>query len=192
MMHADRAMRQRIINNSTSHMKTIFFILALFVLPVFAIANGGDQRVLGQEYLINLSKSPFTPIAGTKTAMTVSFVDLKTRAPIKEDILVRVHITKGRGSMVSIFEQKDIIVRGGVLDLSYTFAESGLHEVFFDFAYVSAPEVVYEPPDFLMDIQPAPPKKQSPIDGILWAGIGAVLGLTIGFALGRKGEITRI
>lgn len=167
-------------------MKIIFFILALFVLPVFANANGGDQRVLGQDYLINLSKSPFTPIAGTKTAMTVSFVDLKTRAPIKEDILVRVHITKGRGSKTPIYEQKDILVNGGVLDLSYTFVEPGLHEVFFDFAYVSAPEVTYEPRDFLMDIQPAPAKKQPPLDGMLWAGMGAVLGLTIGFALGKK------
>lgn len=132
------------------------FLLGLFIatlLPFSVFANGGDQRVLGSDFLINLSKSPFTPIAGIKTAMTVSFVDLKTRAPIKEDILVEVRIAKGRGGMVSIFEKKDILVKGGVLDISYTFLDSGLHEVFFDFAYASKPEQIYEPPDFLIDVQ---------------------------------------
>lgn len=128
-------------------------LLLTFLLPFSVFANGGDQRVLGSEFLINLSKSPFTPVAGTKTAMTVSFVDLKTRAPIKEDILVYMRVTKGRGSMVPIFEQKDILVKGGVFDISYTFENSGLHEVFFDFAYASKPEQIYEPPDFLIDVQ---------------------------------------
>jgi hypothetical protein len=159
----------------------VFLILALY--PVLLLANGGDQRVLGQEYLINLSKSPFTPIAGTKTAMTVSFVDLKTGAPIKEDILVRVYVTKWRGGKIALYEQKDILVTGGVLDLSYTFAEPGLHEVFFSFAYVSAPEKTYAPPDFLMDIQPA--HKKAP-DLILLSGFVAITALAVGFFIGRR------
>ena len=89
----------------------IHALLLLTLFPALAFANGGDQRVLGQDYLINLSKSPFTPIAGVKTAMTASFVDLKTGNLIKDDLLVTVRIAKGRGSMEYIYEQKSIPVR---------------------------------------------------------------------------------
>ena len=69
-------------------MKTFFFTCVLLAtLPFAALANGGDQRV-ADGYLVNLSRSPFTPIAGVKIAMTVSFVDLSTMKLIKEDAVV--------------------------------------------------------------------------------------------------------
>ena len=83
-------------------------------------ANGGDQRV-ADGYLVNLSRAPFTPVVGVKTALLVSFVDLKTGQLIKENILVSIRIAKGRGSRTFIHEKKDIPVQGGALEYSHTF-----------------------------------------------------------------------
>jgi hypothetical protein len=166
-----------------------FFAIALVVsgliIPLFSFANGGDQRVLGNEYLVNLSRSPFTPVVGTKTSMIVSFVDLKTRALIQEDMLVTVRVTKGRGSKDFIHEEKNLSVKGGILEWSYTFADPGIHELFFDFAFVSDPQTVYEPPDFLLDIQKSDVQVKN--DKTLFVAIlTLLLGGVIGWFIGRR------
>lgn len=160
----------------------LFFLvlLATTFQPFVVFANGGDQRVLGNEYLVNLARAPFTPTAGTKTAMTVSFVDLKTDRLIQDDLLVTVRVGKGRGSKIFIHEEKNIPVNGGVLDWSYTFQNSGIHELFFDFAFASAPDKLYEPPDFLLDIQK--PAQQNSTSGLEYL-IMIILALT-GFLFG--------
>lgn len=124
------------------------------MIPLLTSANGGDQRVQ-DSYLINLTRSPFTPIVGVKTAMTVSFVDLATGAPIQDDIRVHIWITDGRGSKNIIHEEKDIPVDGGILDFSYTFAKTGIHEIYFEFTRVNDPETIHQIPDFMIDVQPA-------------------------------------
>lgn len=129
-------------------------VLMLILIPFVSFGNGGDQRVFGDEYLINLSRSPFTPIAGVRTAMTATFVDLQTGNPIQDDLLVTVRIEKGRGGQVTLREDQNILVSGGILDFSYTFEDPGLHEIYFDFAYAATPERRIEPPDFLIDVQP--------------------------------------
>ena len=169
------------------HLSTILITFG-FIFPLFSLANGGDQRVLGSEYLINFARSPFTPIAGTKTAMLVSFVDLKTGKLIQDDILVNVRVGEGRGSKTFIHEEKDILVKGGVLEWSYTFTKPGIHELFFNFAFVSNPPKVYEPPDFLLDIQkPETPEKNNVL---ILVGIASVLisGI-IGWLIGQKTRI---
>lgn len=123
------------------------------LLPFTTFANGGDQRV-ADGYLVNLSRAPFTPIAGVKTALLVSFVDLKTDKLIQEDILVSVRIAEGRGSKTFIHEKKDIPVKGGILEYAYTFQNAGVHEIFFDFMFTNdATKQVHELPDFLIDVQ---------------------------------------
>lgn len=167
---------------------TIVFIglLTLFLAPLSVFANGGDQRV-GDGYLINLSRAPFTPIAGVKTSMTVSFVDLKTMRLIKDDAIVNVHIGKGRGSKVFIHETENILIKGGVLEYAYTFKDSGLHELFFEFTFVNDPEKkVYMPPDFLMDIQEPRTEKPKKIDYALFTLGGVIGGLLIGKLFGKK------
>lgn len=162
--------------------KPIFiFLLVLITVPLVTFANGGDQRVLGRDYLVNLSRSPFTPIAGTKTAMLVSFVDLKTGKLIKDNMLVSVRVGKGRGSKTFIYEQNNIAIKGGVLEWSYTFADPGIHEIFFDFAFASAPEKRYEPPDFLIDVQEPVSKKTN-----VWVFvITFIAGLLLGLGLSK-------
>lgn len=168
--------------------KFIYTILLITVLlPSTTFANGGDQRV-ADGYLVNLSRAPFTPIAGVKTALLTSFVDLKTGKLIQEDILVSVRIAEGRGSRTFIHEKKDIPVNGGVLEYSYTFQNSGMHEIFFDFTFVTDPaKKVHELPDFLIDVQK--PEAENAIDTkslILGISLGAILGLLGGWFAGRR------
>lgn len=123
------------------------------LLPFTTFANGGDQRV-ADGYLVNLSRAPFTPIAGAKTALLASFVDLKTGQLIKDGILVSVRIAEGRGSRAFIHKKENIPVKGGVLEYSYTFENPGMHEIFFDFTFANDPaKQVHELPDFLIDVQ---------------------------------------
>lgn len=167
-------------------MKIIFiFLLVLITAPLVMFANGGDQRVLGHEYLVNLSRSPFTPIAGTKTAMLASFVDLKTGRLIKDDMRVSVRVGKGRGSRTFIYEQNNIPVKGGVLEWSYTFADPGLHEIFFDFAFAAAPDTRYEPPDFLIDVQEPIHQKTNPWAFVITFIAGLLLGCFAGVLIAR-------
>ena len=138
----------------------ILFILFGLLLGYSVLANGGDQRVVDGKYLINLSRAPFTPRIGDKVALLASFVDIEKNKLISEDLIVSIRIAKlggiGTDKRTFLFEKEKIPVRGGVLELSYTFMESGLHEIFFDFAFASNPSKVYEAPDFLLDVQKSP------------------------------------
>jgi hypothetical protein len=85
----------------------------------------------------------------------------------------------GSAGRTFIFEQDAISVKGGVLEFPYTFKNSGLHEVFFDFAFASNPQKIHEAPDFLMDIQKPeiPEKDGAPVlVGIVSALIGGMVG----------------
>lgn len=162
-------------------------LLITALLPFTTFANGGDQRV-ADGYLVNLSRAPFTPIAGVKTALLVSFVDLKTGQLIKEDILVSVRIAEGRGSKTFIHEKKDVPVKGGVLEYSYTFQNPGMHEIFFDFTFVNDPtKIVHELPDFLIDVQKPEAKNAIDTESLIFGiGLGIVLGLLGGWFAGRR------
>lgn len=165
-------------------------VLLLGALPLLLFANGGDQRVVQGKYLINLSRAPFTPRVGVKTSMLASFVDIKKNKLIAEDLIVKVRIAKlggGQGKREFLFEKDNIAVKGGVLELSYTFTDSGLHEVFFDFAFASNPQKVYEAPDFLMDIQPlVADTKTNPIIGIAEIVFSLIVGVAIGVFFQKK------
>lgn len=137
----------------------ILVLISLFILfmPLIVLANGGDQRLVEDKYLINVSRAPFTPQVGVKTSMLASFLDIQKSKLIAEDIVVNVRIAKlgevGTDKRQFLYEQNGLEVRGGVLELSYIFQEEGLHEIFFDFAFASDPKKVYEVPDFLIDVQ---------------------------------------
>lgn len=172
--------------------KLIYAVLLMSVLlPSTTFANGGDQRVV-DGYLVNLSRAPFTPIAGVKTALLASFVDLKTGKLIQEDMLISVRIAEGRGSRDFIHEKKDIPVKGGVLEYSYTFENSGMHEIFFDFTFANDPaKKVHELPDFLIDVQK--PVIEKVIDAkslSLGAVLGAAVGILGGWFAGRRNRIS--
>jgi hypothetical protein len=157
-------------------------------VPLFSLANGGDQRVVENKYLINLSRAPFTPKVGVKTSFLASFVDIQKNKLINEDLVVSIRISKlgdaPKGKF--IFEQDNIAVKGGVLEFSYTFNEAVLHEIFFDFAFASNPEKVYNAPDFLIDVQPTQVAGKS--NKFVWiaAGIGIIIAFLIGLFAGRK------
>lgn len=162
-------------------------LLFVLLLPSLASANGGDQRVVESKYLINLARSPFTPRVGEKTAMLISFVDLKTNKLISEDLVAKIRIAKlggiGSAKREFLLEKIDILVRGGVLEFPYTFGDIGLHEIFLDFVLSSDPQKIYESPDFLMDVQ----NKESQLNMnrfIIGFMLSSVVGIALGFMFG--------
>jgi len=170
------------------NIKLIFNLILLFgflvLLTGTSFANGGDQRVAEGKYLINLSRSPFTPKAGENVSMLASFVDIQTDKLITEDLIVKVRIAKlgeGRSNREFLFERENLITKGGILEFQYTFNDPGLHEIFFDFAFPSNPQKIYNAPDFLLDIQKASIQKTPSLT--LYLGI--VLGAIVGFIGGR-------
>lgn len=171
------------------------FLLIFILFPSGAVfANGGDQRVVEGEYLINLSRAPFTPRVEEKTSFLVSFVDIEKNKLIQEDLVANIRIAKLGGIGVAkrtfVFEQENFRVEDGVLEFSYTFENPGLHEIFIDFAFALDSERVYESPDFLLDIQEQAQSEKP--DRFLF--ISTMMGLTIlGFLLGwiTRGKVKK-
>ena len=165
--------------------KISFLLLTIFFIPTLSLANGGDQRVVENKYLINLSRAPFTPRVGVKTSFLASFVDIQKRTLIADDLIVDIRISKLGGSGIDkrdfIFRKDGMAVKGGILELPYMFADPGLHEIFFDFVFVSNPQKVYEAPDFLLDVQNQS-SAQTPNRNIIIFWI--VGGMLCGFAIG--------
>ena len=170
--------------------KLIITLLLLLVLlsPDVLFANGGDQRVVEGKYLINLSRSPFTPKTNEKTAFIASFVDIQTDKLIADDLLIKIRIAKlgGDRERTFIFEKNDARVKGGILEFQYTFTQAGLHEIFFDFAFVSNPQKAYNAPDFLLDIQKPEVLEKAGQPIPVWIGLGVILGFGIGWLLTKR------
>jgi len=81
-------------------------------------------------------------------------IDLETGRLIQDDMLVSIRIAEGRGSRAFIYGRKGMPINGGVLEYSYTFENSGMHDIFFDFKFANDPEQkIHELPDFLIDVQ---------------------------------------
>lgn len=162
----------------------IFLLLATTFIPTLSLANGGDQRVVENKYFINLSRAPFTPRVGISTAFLASFSDIQNNQPIQEDLIARVKITRfesgGTSERKLLFDENNIQVIRGILELPYTFEEAGIHEIYFYFAFASSPQRTYEAPDFLIDVQPASAEDQS--NSILLAGFAAgIIGILVGY-----------
>lgn len=168
----------------------VFMVLMMAFLPFAAFANGGDQRIVEGKYYINLSRAPFTPRAGLKISFLASFADIQKNKLIDEDLIVNIRIARLGGSGADkrtfIFEQDNLNVRGGVLEFPYTFMNSGLHEIFFDFAFASDPQKVYEAPDFLLDVQKLATPKKIDIFSIFFLLIGSLLGFMGGWGIKGK------
>ena len=166
--------------------KTLMPIFILLFTANVIFANGGDQRVVENKYLINLSRAPFTPRVGIKISFLASFVDIQRNKLIREDLIVRVRISKlgeaPKGNF--IFAQNNVPAKGGILDFPYTFTNAGLHEIFFDFAFASSPETTYAAPDFLIDVQ----KQEKPAsiqNSWLIGTVAGIMGIMIGFLFGK-------
>lgn len=166
--------------------KRIIIFIALILIPAISFANGGDQRIVENKYFINLSRAPFTPRVGVQTSFLASFVDIEKNKLIAEDLIVKVRIARqggAGGKREFIFEQDNMIVKGGVLELKYTFNNPGLHEIFFDFTFSLNPQRIYEVPDFLIDIQRSEASQQNQF--IFLSAVG-ISGLFIGYIIGRQ------
>lgn len=162
--------------------------LAVMCVPIYGLANGGDQRVVDGTYLINLARAPFTPRVGEKISFLASFVDIRTGKLVADDLSVDIRIAKlggGAGKREFVFEQDGVTVNGGVLEFSYTFDEAGLQEIFFDFAFAANPQTVYEAPDFLLDVQRPRATERSAQPAVFSAAAGILVGFLLGWFIKR-------
>ena len=185
-------MRQKII--TVIVFTSLLSIILAFIPTSISFANGGDQRVVEGKYLINLSRSPFTPKAGENVSMLASFVDIQTDKLITEDLIVKVRIAKlgeGRSNREFLFERENLITKGGILEFQYTFNDPGLHEIFFDFAFPSNPQKIYNAPDFLLDIQKASIQKTPSLTLYLGIVLGAIVGFIGGWFI-KKSTLDRL
>lgn len=170
-------------------MNKLILLAILLLIPTLSFANGGDQRVVENKYFINLSRAPFTPRVGVQTSFLASFVDIQKNKLIAEDLIVKVRIAKqggAGGKREFIFEQDNLIIKGGILELKYTFDNSGLHEIFFDFAFIPNPQKIYEVPDFMIDVQK---QETSPKNQFILLTMTGLAGLIVGFIIGRNKNI---
>lgn len=168
---------------------SLLSIILAFIPTSISFANGGDQRVVEGKYLINLSRSPFTPKAGESVSMLASFADIQTDKLITEDLIVKIRIAKlgeRRGNREFLFERENLITKGGILEFQYAFAKSGLHEIFFDFAFSSNPQKIYNAPDFLLDIQKSKIDQKSTFSSPIGIMLGAIFGFMIGWLIKRQ------
>jgi len=169
---------------------SLLSIILGFIPTRISFANGGDQRVVEGKYLINLSRSPFTPKIGDNVSMIASFVDIQTGRLIEENLIVKVRIAKlgeGRSNREFLFELENLIAKRGILEFQHTFTDPGLHEIFFDFVFSSNPQKVYKAPDFLLDIQKASIQETSSLNLYLWIALGAIVGFIGGWFIKRSG-----
>lgn len=168
---------------------SLLSIILGFIPTSISFANGGDHRVVEGKYLINLSRSPFTPADGDKTSMLASFVDIQTDKLIAEDLIVKIRIAKlgeGRSNREFLFEQDNLIAKGGILEFQHIFQDAGLHEIFFDFAFAANPEEIYNAPDFLLDIQKSKIDQKSTFSSPIGIMLGAIFGFMIGWFIKRR------
>lgn len=171
--------------------KAIIILLLIFALiPAVSLANGGDQRIVeGGNYFINLSRAPFTPRAGEKIAMLISIASRETGRPVKDDLILRIRVAKlggTDGKREFLFEQKEILVKGGIFEFSYTFADPGLHEIFFDFLFLNNQDKVYESPDFLLDIQKPEIPERNRLLFLIVIFSALIGGGMVGWVVGRR------
>lgn len=166
--------------------KRLIIFVALLFIPITSFANGGDQRVVDNKYFVSLSRAPFTPRVGIQTSFLASFVDIQKNKLIAEDLVVKVRIAKQGGvggKREFIYKQDVFMVKGGILELKYTFDSPGLHEVFFDFSFTSNPQKVYEVPDFLIDVQKNLENRTRYLPGLI---IGSIGGFILGWFFRKR------
>ena len=121
--------------------------------------------------------------------MLASFVDIQTDKLIAEDLIVKIRIAKlgeGRSNREFLFEQDNLIAKGGILEFQHIFQDAGLHEIFFDFAFAANPEEIYNAPDFLLDIQKASIQETSNLNLYLWIALGVIVGFIGGWVIKRQ------
>lgn len=158
----------------------------LFFFPFLTFANGGNIRIAGGKYLVNISSAPVTPVVGEKVAMLISFADIAKNELLKQNIRVWIEIRLKAMEEV-VFPQQEFLAENGVLEFQFIYPAAGLHELFVRFEKPDEPGKRYETEDFLIDVQPAQSAGEQ--RGTLFPWLALSLfggGLFIGFLFGRR------
>lgn len=171
-------------------MKTSFFfliaLLTIFLASGYASANGGNIRIAQGKYLVNISSSPVTPVAGEKVAMLISFADIAKNELLAQDIRVWIEI-RLKATEEVIFSQQEFLAQGGVLEFTFTYPEAGLQELFVRFEKPDEPGKIYETEDFLVDVQESRTSEKNGVSyGLILVPIAFGLGILAGFLRRRR------
>lgn len=156
----------------------------IFSASVFA--NGGDIRIAEGKYLVNISSSPVTPVAGQKVAMLISFGDVVTNELLVQDLHVWIEIRLKVTEEV-IFPQQEFRAERGVLEFPFIYLKPGLHELFVRFEKPDEPGKIYESEDFLVDVQESRIREKNGVSyGLILVPIAFGLGMLAGFLRRRR------
>lgn len=180
-------------------MKHVFFLSVLLVVASGTVlvsrvsGNGGVQKVVEGKYIVHLSSSPIAPFVGEKISMLISFTDLENNL-LKEEIGVDVILAK-KGAEKG--DQPALALRGlrstggvfssGILSLEHSFLQPGLYELFVKFHFLSKPEKIYEPEDFLIEVREPRMIQQGLASWWLFLLGATVVGFLLGFVAARFG-----
>lgn len=160
-------------------------ILSFVLFGSFVFANGGNIRLAEGRYLVNISSSPVTPVAGEKVEMLVSFASIEDNTLLREDLRTWVEIRRKVNDEV-IFPEKEFRAERGVLDFDFTYPESGLYELFVRFEKPDEPGKIYETEDFLVDVQSQRIQSRGTTLFPMYLVVSSLVSLLAGWFLGRR------
>lgn len=164
---------------------SFFLLLALFFAPFLVFANGGNIRLAEGRYLVNISSSPVTPVAGEETQMLISFASIQDNTLLGEDLRTWIEIRRKVNDEV-IFPEKEFRADRGVLDFDFTYPKSGLYELFVRFEKPDELGKIYETEDFLVDVQNPRPQAEVKMFSPVIFVVSSFISLLSGWFLGRQ------
>ncbi len=142
------------------------------------------------KYIVNVSRSPFTPRAGAPTNFLISIADVSSGSVLTRDPVMHIRIARLENPGAEpqfISEERDLKAERSILGYSYTFADSGFYELYIDFAFADDLTTVLQAPDFLFDVQPSEMTEvEMGTAYALWVLGGAVAGFALTRLLTKK------
>lgn len=123
--------------------KIILFTIILILLSTISFSNGGCIKV-ADDVLVQLTSSPLVPVVNEQVSYLISFGNKD--GLVNKEINGKLRIVKSD----EIIFTKDFKVKDGILDLKYTFKNTGLHEIFLEFEINGKK---YAPEDFLIEVK---------------------------------------
>ncbi len=145
--------------------KLIILSLIIILLIPFSYSDGGCVKV-EDDMLVQMSAVPLVPIVGQQVSFLFSFANLK-KEPIYGDITGKFKLVKSD----NIIFTENFTAKNGIIDLKYTFKNTGLHEIFLEFEINGKK---YAPEDFLIEIKDESTNYQQ---NLLFSVVGIVIGI---------------
>lgn len=163
-----------IMKKTAKNKLIIFSIIFILLIPV-SFSDGGCIKIT-DDVFVQLSAVPIAPKVNEQASFLISFGS--NDGLLNKRINGTLKIVK---SDKTVFEKKfDIQV--GILDLKYTFKDTGFYEMYIDFAMNGKD---YHPEDFAMEVVES---KKNSAQNMIFLIAGAAIGAAFTLLIGKKGK----